>query len=226
MKRTSWILFGWLALFVSNAVAGQYKLVEGEGLDVCEAYQKNLEARHDDEPMACERQYDPAIKGFASPRWKRLDLKKHLDLYKQAEIYTQENIAHGITEEGLQESLKYLEMRTKSLKSELYLTRLDLDGDGHRDNVLAIREPTCGPHHEAGMRTRIYVLNATLSGIDQPRMDRWQDYYNNATIELYKGKPYVEAYEPDHDWGQLLTGSGALHVFMRAVSAGDGTRRR
>src|SRR4051812_46799777 len=67
-------------------VAGSYELTQG-GEDVCNAYRRNLEPRHDQKPMACERQYDPAIGGFASIPWKSLDVEQDLDLYRQARIY-------------------------------------------------------------------------------------------------------------------------------------------
>jgi len=69
------------------ALAGEYRLIEGMGLPVCEAYRRNFEPRHDSEPMACQRSYDPSIAGFASVPWKKLDLNEHFNLYQEAERY-------------------------------------------------------------------------------------------------------------------------------------------
>jgi hypothetical protein len=44
-------------------------------------------------------------------------------------------------------------------------------------------------------------------------------WFEHASIELYKGIPYIEAYVPDDDWRSLLTGNGTLRVFRYARAA-------
>lgn len=219
------VFFCGLGLLVSAPVlAGQYGLVKGAGVEVCEAYRRNFEPRHDAEPMACERHYDPAIKGFASPEWQKLDVMKYIGLYKKAAIYINEyEVLKPLSKEDLEWSLQGTEARVKDPRNstEFYLTRLDLNGDGKLANVLAIRENACGPEPTGKVpRTRLYVLNETLTDIDYPHQDSWGGWDINATIELYQGKPYIEAYQPDDNWGHLLTGSGKLRVF-RELSPQD-----
>src|SRR4030088_2936182 len=77
------------ALNPATAVAGEYRLIEGQGKDVCEAYRKNLEPRNDPMPMACERDYNPAIAGFSSPQWHKLEIQKNRRVFLRGWIYLQ-----------------------------------------------------------------------------------------------------------------------------------------
>jgi len=191
--------------------AGQYVLDKGQGVEVCEAYKRNFESFNNATPMACERKYDPAIKGFSSPPWQKFDLQRHFELYKKAEIYRQRTSGR-LSKADAEEYISHAEERARGFKAELYFARFDLDGGGKLANVLAIREMTCGPHH-TGERTRLYVLNKTLTDIDYARQDSWGGWDYNATVELYQGRPYIEAYNPDDGWGNLCAKSGRFYVF-------------
>jgi hypothetical protein len=208
--------------------AGRYTLVTGEGVDVCEAYRRNFELFDDSKPMACERQYDPKIKEFSSPPWRKLDLKKHFELYKKAEIYLQKGWK-GATKEDI---LDGIELRAEHQKIELYIAHVDIDGDGNLVNVLAVCDFLCGPNPkmtEEFRKTRLYLLNKKLTDFDYPRQRSWGSLYNNATLKIYSGKPYVESYVPNDGWGNLFTKSGKFFVF-REVSLNqmklDGGRSR
>ena len=73
-------------------------------------------------------------------------------------------------------------------------------------------EDGCGPHRLPGTRiTRLFILNPAVTDIDTTVPRSWNDYYN-ATVELYRGRPYVEFYAADDNWGKLLTGSGELDI--------------
>jgi hypothetical protein len=204
-------LFGTQALF-----AGDYKLVSGQGIPVCEAYRRNLEPRHDVEPMACERQYAPSIHGFSSPNWKKLDLSSHFELLRKAWVYLQEN---NDSPQGMKLSDEEIEKdAAANLKGmaaahlmELYVARLDLVGDGKLHKVLALRQEGCGPVQLSGHITRLFVLDSAGKDIDKTVPQSWNSYYN-ATIEMYQGQPYLESYTADDNWQTLLTGSGVLTV--------------
>lgn len=212
MKRIALAIFAVVtALAATASFAGRYELVDGEGIAVCEAYKRNFESFDYATPMACEREYNPTVKGFSSPTWERLDLEKYLALYKKAGIYLQETQSH-LSEADIQEGAKHAAEQAKALKAELYLAHLDLNGTGKLINILAIREKSCGPYH-TGERTRLCVLNDTLTDIDYARQRSWGGYDSNATIELYQGRPYIEAYNPDDGWGSLFTKSGRFYVF-------------
>ena len=63
------------SLFFSPTVyAGRYELTEGQGLEVCETYKKNLNSFNPVEPMLCDRTVNPDFEEFQSPEWEELTL--------------------------------------------------------------------------------------------------------------------------------------------------------
>jgi hypothetical protein len=160
------LLFALLSVFGPKAsMAGEYKLIEGEGKPVCEAYRNNLEPRSDSRPMACDRQYDPSIQGFSSPEWRELDLSTHFELYRNAWIYMQE---HNDSPQGMKLSndqvrrfaSSRLQRRANSKNVHLYAAQPDLVHDGKLRKVLAVREDGCGPDQIPGTHiTRLFVLD-------------------------------------------------------------------
>ena len=207
-----------LAVLHSGAtVAGTYQLTLGQGRDVCEAYRKNLAPHREAVPMACERHYDPALPGFSSPGWQPLDWRSHLELLSRARIYLQEHNSFARAmqlsdAEVRRDTPEHLRGWAQMNHLELRTADLDLAGDGKRWKVLAMSEDGCGPHPLPGSRiTRLFVLNPAGTDIDTGVPKSWNDYYN-ATLELYRGRPYVEFYAADDNWGKLLTGSGELDI--------------
>lgn len=75
-----WLLFrfpgGMLplaALFCASPVgAGSYEVIKGKGVEVCEAYAKNLNSFSPSESMLCERPVNPKFNDFAKPIWEKL----------------------------------------------------------------------------------------------------------------------------------------------------------
>jgi hypothetical protein len=206
------------ALNPATAVAGEYRLVEGQGQDVCEAYRKNLEPRNDPMPMACERDYNPTIAGFSSPQWHKLDIKKHRRLFLRAWIYLQK---HNTASQGTKlsdaeierDARDYLEAVLKSGGVELLTASLDLTGNGKMRKVLALRLQGCGPDQAPTHTTEPFVLDESGSDIARNVPEDWNLYYN-ATVELFNGRPYLESYRADDDWGMLLKGTGTLNVLQ------------
>jgi hypothetical protein len=217
---TNWTMATWAALASASLIlvgapawAGRYDLVKGKDVEVCDAYKKNFKSFDNSRPMACERQYDPHIKGFESPHWQKLDIKKYLHLYKQAETYTATGYLSEKDIKDMVESRGQFAMAHQG-KTELYLARLDINGDGRMDNILAVRDLSCGPNPEAEKtkKMRLYFLNDTLTDIDYGRQKDWDGIYNNATLVLYKGKPHIERYSPEDGWGNLFTKKGWFYV--------------
>lgn len=62
------------AALTDVARAGRYELVKGKGVEVCEAYAKNLNSFNPSAPMLCERPVNPEFKDFAKPVWEKLTL--------------------------------------------------------------------------------------------------------------------------------------------------------
>lgn len=198
------------------ALAGEYRLVQGQGNRVCEAYRQTLEPRRDAEPMACTRRYDPHIPGFSSPPWHMLDLATNFDLYRKAWIYLQKN---NSAPQGTKLSDAQIEEQAKrdlpgvaqTHHVALFIAQLDLTGSGANFNVLAVEEDGCGPRIKHGRVTRLFVLDSTAKNVNTTVPRIWNSGYND-TIEIYRGVPYDEHYESDDNWANILTHSGALTV--------------
>jgi hypothetical protein len=60
------------------ALAGEYVLVKGEGIEVCEAYRNNLNSFNPPNvfSMACQRKINPKFADFKKPDWQKLDLRE------------------------------------------------------------------------------------------------------------------------------------------------------
>lgn len=52
---------------VEQALAGYYELLEGKGLDVCEAYERNLNSFKPRFPFRCDRPVNPEFEEFTKP---------------------------------------------------------------------------------------------------------------------------------------------------------------
>jgi hypothetical protein len=199
------------------AFAGEYTLTEGDGNPVCEAYRRNLEPRHNSEPMACERQYDPAITGFSSPHWKKLDLQKNLQLYREAVIalgtHVYEAQGMALSEEDARAATEQVSARIAHLQVELYAAEMPLFGK-KEVHVLNVRELGCGIDPLPNVKiSRLFLLDGKLMHIDKGLQEKLDGWSNNATVELFNGEPYIETYRSDDNWSTLLTGSGALSVW-------------
>src|SRR3989344_7316012 len=94
MKQKSLSFFTSILLALASvaladmAHAGRYELIKGKGVEVCEAYKKNLESFSDPYPvMACERKINPEFKDFEKPNWEKVDLEQHRELFRRLKKY-------------------------------------------------------------------------------------------------------------------------------------------
>jgi hypothetical protein len=82
-----WLAVGLLAghaAYASNP--RRYRLLEGQGYTVCEAFLKNLNALPAaDPPMVCELKIRPEHTEFTQPDWEALEVASHLPLIYEAE---------------------------------------------------------------------------------------------------------------------------------------------
>src|SRR6266581_7586105 len=69
-----------LLLAVPVAHGGRYELVKGKGVEVCEAYARNLNSFQLHEPMLCDRLVNPRFKELRKPKWEPLNFDKNLGL--------------------------------------------------------------------------------------------------------------------------------------------------
>jgi hypothetical protein len=168
--------------------------------------------------MACERLYDPAIKGFAAIPWKRLDLERVFQLYREAEVdlATNVNSEQGtvLSAGDARRMARNLQGKAQHLEAELYVARVPFFGSARPLNVLSIWELACGPIPKPNVEiSRLFALNKSMTHLDPKEQMRLEGWGNNATLELFNGIPYLETYRADDNWGTLCTGSGALTVW-------------
>ena len=72
MKKYFISIAVFIFLFPSYVLAGEYVLVKGEGIEVCEAYKNNLNSFKPKWPMSY-RKLNPQMHDFSEPQWVHLD---------------------------------------------------------------------------------------------------------------------------------------------------------
>ena len=109
----------------------RYRIIQGKGYTVCEAFLKNLNAFPPDEPpMVCEQKIHPTHPEFSRPTWEEMDVQSNLKL-----IYEVEGLHwrfRSIDAKPFEEWEKHYQERIKTgeAKPRLRKTVLDLNGSG------------------------------------------------------------------------------------------------
>src|SRR2546426_9977696 len=123
---------------------GVFTMLEGQGVQVCEACFKALEAASagpDGNGLSgCERPYDPKL-GFSAPEWKELDPLKQLTLLKQVMLFVM-----PIEKDKLPGSIYDGDNFKREIKTEMKYQRIaasmvmiDIDNDGRAEPVFKYR---------------------------------------------------------------------------------------
>lgn len=194
------------------AHAGRYEIVKGKGVEVCEAYKKNLESFNDPLPMVCERKINPAFSEFEKPVWQSVNVGQgegrvllHRILnYQHAGEYDQfrKNLYRDSDLNGFIK--EYESSRTPILRR----AKIDIDNDGRADDVAIFRNGYCpetsvAPHFAAN----IYLLKAGLEP-NEPMIDASypaerllrgninpnQGEFAPSDLFRYKEKSYIDKY--------------------------------
>lgn len=172
LRKGSGLVLGLLWLLIADvATAGDYVLVLGKGIEVCEAYLKNLNSFPDDPPMVCERKVNPKFSEFSKPVWQPVDASKHLDLVEQIERWKPYETGFEDPKRR-EEILTSIKARIENGKVQLAVTDLDIEQNGTttKETVLRYEFADCNPDseshfaHSAGRR--LYALNAERTQID------------------------------------------------------------
>ena len=223
----SFVLFGIMALatiaFAYPAHAGRYDLIKGKGVEVCEAYEKNLDSfsQIPSYPMACERKIDPAMKDFKKPEWKEIDAWENRELIRKIAKF----LSPSDTTIDDNNWLSDLKRGIASHHMMLSEASVDIDNDGKTDNVAKYVNGACGMARSYG--TSLVVLNAQKNLIDIKKTiplfqnvtsdrekypaGRWR--YAMYDIFLYKNEAYFDKWSNDDDM------TGFLHVFVTKKNA-------
>lgn len=201
-----------LLLAIPNAHAGKYELVQGQGVEVCEAYGKSLNSfRQLPYPMACERKLDPKLSQFAKPKWEEMDVWSNRQLLRDVEYFFR--LEWRIDYETWQ---RILAQRIHDRHRRLLLADVDINNDEKKDNVLKYINGSCtGTHFYA---TPLLAIKANDSTLDiekthhllqnpgSTEAGRWG--YTMYDVFIYKNQTYFDR------WSELADQKGVLKVFQ------------
>ena len=155
--------------------ASGYEIVKGKGIDVCEAYVKNLNSLKPTIPMQCYRKTNSDFKDFSKPKLNRLDFSKGImdrldDFFWERDanpIYYVYNkkIWQGSDAQYEKAKKGYLNDRQGRFWIGHFVTDIDIDNDGKIDKVYL--DQTCGSTYGSLM----LILKDDLSDIDYKKSE-------------------------------------------------------
>ena len=161
-------------LIFNQALAGHYELlgdyptgvhdtkfqVFPENLEVCKAYEKNLNSFPEiHSVMVCERPINPKLKDFKKPDWQTLDVLENKDFIKKIEkqsVYYRAN-PNNFSEKQWDETFK---ARVEERGIKLRYAKLEIDSDKYK-----------------------YILEYNFPGKCDPFDERWLE--NSGGIEYF-----------------------------------------
>lgn len=155
-----------------------FKLKEGKGVEVCEVYQKNLEALGNPN-LACERKVSPKYKGIIKlPKWRKLDFFENRNLWNQVERMANGEVCDPIRMESrnnpnddqrtIDELAERYQANIQRYNTELYklnVVDMDVDNDGKSELVLREHSGLCGEHTHYHS-VALFVLNEKGDTVD------------------------------------------------------------
>lgn len=135
------IIFVAAIVLTNAAYAGRYELIKGKGVEVCDAYAKNLNSFNPSEPMLCERPVNPRLKDFAKPMWEELTLDQvatlNVEIGDQYLSGVSPRTTKGLNDSKLERIRKAKAILSTSFNDSWPLTawraQFDLDNDGKPD---------------------------------------------------------------------------------------------
>lgn len=201
----------------SSAYGGQYRLIKGEGIKVCEAYAENLNSFEKRFPMWCERELNPAMKDFRKPLWEKMDVREHMDLLKTIERDF-DFLGFGSLDRNLKEWERYANGKIEIAHLRMWQTRVDINNDSRLDNLIKLHEGDCPSTHV--FLIALLFLNESKTAVDIKSVHLFQNVrsptlfsidgdpnYSMFDVFTYKGKVYFDR------WSQRKDQTGYLRVF-------------
>ena len=192
MKRSALFISLIVITITANlSFAGRYELIEGKGVEVCEAYGKNLNSFGRPTPMACEREIYSTSKGFKKPEWTKLDVWENRELAKNIELFIG-NYPRGTPNENTQKWEEGLKDRAESLHMGIAFARINIDNDGKLENVVKYYEGPCEDARKYA--TPILVVNSDMRTLDVEK-----------TMQLMQN-PTIRIKNPNPQYGDIISG--------------------
>jgi hypothetical protein len=221
-KSFMFLLLLW-AIMSQAVSAGEYQLVIGEGVEVCDACKRNLE-RMTVHP-ACERDYSGQL-GLSTPEWKPFDVRAHMGAMERVLTYLATGNEFPDDRYIMRDDQAEDAIRRISTKEEpwVYWAQVDINNDGKLEPVLKLHSSLCGQKYDGSFgraySAPIVVLKENLSGIDHamttlvmqnpyPSGDRaGETKYQLYGVFHYKGETYFDRWndlgsEDEHDRATL-----------------------
>ena len=219
-KSLAYTVLFWL-LIADLGTAGDFgvfEMLEGQGVELCEACFKALEALPSD-LTGCERPYDAEL-GLSAPEWTELDPLKNLSLVKRVRLLVtpieKEKIPGSIYDgDNFKREIKGL---MRQGRVALFLAKIDIDNDGRPESVLKFRDGACvDPYDDFHVQFQpLVVLKDDRATIDRRKTDLvmqnprkrkevpvgsvWERIYD---VFQYKGRVYFDKWdhrdEPNFD---------------------------
>lgn len=222
MKQES-ISFFFLIVFVAVGTAltdvvyaGRYELIKGKGVEVCEAYQKNLNSFKPGIPMICERQVNPEMKGFQKPEWKELDAWENREMVRNVESFLG-NHPRGNPKDDLAQWEDGLKDRAKIHHLKIELTKVDIDNDGKVDNVVKYYDGSCPMTRHYGTPLIIINQEKTVDIRTTLLMQNPKSAAGHTSTGIWAGTMYDAFIYKDMTyfdrWSQSKNQTGLLKVF-------------
>lgn len=206
-------------IVAAPAQAGRYELVKGKGVEMCEAYLKNLNSLHPAEPMRCDRPVNPEFKDFQKPRWDRIDALKDFDLIVKVDTVLRPRYYANIKREVMLTSLRN-NIETGNYKFSL--VTVDIDNDGQSEPVLRYLD-SCWPGNKGPWGTPLVVLQQNKRDVDQVKSEQVATGhgvtgYQGSIYDVfrYKGTTYFDYWiEEEGPLRVMLTKQGATAEICR-----------
>lgn len=187
-------------VFACPAHAGRYELVKGKGVEVCEAYGKNLNSFTSPVPMTCERQINPEMKDFKKPEWKELDAWENREMVKNVELFL--GNPHYNPKDDLAQWESGIKDRVSLHHLRIELAQVDIDNDEKKGNVVKYYSGLCTMTRHYG--APLLVLGEDKSYVDiktaplmqnphesiYPLSAGWE--YAMYDVFIYKNKVYFD----------------------------------
>lgn len=174
--------FATFTLAISAAYAGQYVLEKGKGVEVCEAYLKNLNSFDRVVPLACEREIHPSAKDFKKPAWKKLDAWENRELVTQTDKFL--HGPYGYSQTNPQSWEEYVKGAIERHHLEIDIAKIDIDNDGKPENVIKYYSGSC--ETTGTYSTPILVVNPDLRTLD---VEKTMRLMQNPTARMKNPNP-------------------------------------
>jgi hypothetical protein len=197
-------MFMLVFIFPVAAFADELVLVKGKGVEVCEAYKKNLNSfdLHNKYVMACERKINPEFAEFKTPEWGKMDLWENRKILEKIARFLGERSPIG--SEKIGNELQYIygdfqewEDQLRNMMEGTYAPtveelQIDIDNDGKMENVIKyiIGNGNCpgGNFFSASL----IVLNNDKSEVDiEKTKPLFRNPYRSENQPLSAGKEFT-----------------------------------